>query len=112
MLFFRYLFWTDWSVSKPCIGRSLLDGSNAKCIIENPSETPGGKPLLKWPNGIAIDYSKDQLYWVDAFMDRMMTANLEGGNVRSFLESDVWLWLRGITGVSGFNMSVCLAESR
>lgn len=82
---YRFLFWTDWSADRPCIGRSLLDGSDVKRIVENKP----GQQNVRWPNGITIDFNTKRLYWVDAFLDRMTTADFEGGNLKAFLESDV-----------------------
>lgn len=81
----RYLFWTDWSADKPCIGRSLLDGSNATSIVVN-KET--SNQVVKWPNGITIDFKGNRLYWVDAFLDRMTSSDFDGQNVQRFIDND------------------------
>lgn len=80
-----YLFWTDWSSEKPCIGRSWLDGSNVQRIVEN----SGDNILLKWPNGIAVDYDSDRIYWVDALLDQMVHTNLDGKDVKVLLKGDL-----------------------
>lgn len=41
-----YLFWTDWSQTKPSISRTNLDGSDYKHLF--------GKPTVVWPNGKAF----------------------------------------------------------
>ena len=38
--------------------------------------------LLGWPNGLAIDYLKDRLYWCDALLDHIQHANLDGTDVQ------------------------------
>ncbi|KAG9475852.1 hypothetical protein GDO78_003967 [Eleutherodactylus coqui] len=63
-----YLFWTDWGhVAK--IERSHLDGSDRKVIINTD---------LGWPNGLTLDYDARRIYWVDAHLDRIEHADLNG----------------------------------
>ena len=65
----RYLFYTDWA--QPArIGRSSMDGSNHVLLIN------GSK--IGWPNGLAIDFEKDYIYWADAKTDTIERMNLEG----------------------------------
>ncbi len=33
-----------------------------------------------WPNGLSIDYEMRRLYWADAKLDRIETADLNGQN--------------------------------
>ena len=57
MLFFRYLFYTDWA--QPArIGRANMDGTDIRLLIEGDN--------IEWPNGLSIDYTEDKIYWVDA----------------------------------------------
>lgn len=51
-----YLFWSDW-YRPAVIMRGFTDGSNAVPLVNT---------TLGWPYGLAIDYSTDRLYWVDA----------------------------------------------
>lgn len=62
-----------------------MDGSEAKRIVEN---VPGKPQLVKWPNGITVDYKSNRLYWVDAFLDSMTTSDLNGQDIQHFLETD------------------------
>lgn len=41
---------------------------------------------LQWPNGIAIDFKQDKLYWADAMSDRIERANLDGSERETVLE--------------------------
>ena len=43
---------------------------------------------LIWPNGIAIDYAEDKLYWADANLDKIEYSNLDGTN-RLLLETQL-----------------------
>ncbi|CAL8091762.1 unnamed protein product [Orchesella dallaii] len=81
-----YIFWTDWSTQNPGIGRSHLDGSQPKKIVTGTNEL--GQMNVKWPNGITVDYSRNSIYWVDAYLDLMMTADLDGGHLRIVLQKD------------------------
>ncbi len=51
----RLMFWTDWG-SYPRIERAHLDGSGRVAIVSN---------NLDYPNGLAIDYELERLYWCD-----------------------------------------------
>ena len=44
------------------------------------SRLPVVSTSLRWPNGIAIDYSKQKLYWTDAGLDKIERSNLDGTN--------------------------------
>lgn len=62
------LYWTDWG-QNPKIERSYLDGSGRVAIVTTE---------LGWPNGLAIDYDSYRLYWADAQLDCIETADLNG----------------------------------
>ena len=66
--FRRLLYWTDWG-QNPKIERSFLDGTARSAIVTTE---------LGWPNGLAIDYDGHRLYWADAQLDRIETADLSG----------------------------------
>uniref|UniRef100_A0A8C2MKS1 Low density lipoprotein receptor-related protein 4 n=1 Tax=Cricetulus griseus TaxID=10029 RepID=A0A8C2MKS1_CRIGR len=73
-----YLFWTDWGhIAK--IERANLDGSERKVLINTD---------LGWPNGLTLDYDIRRIYWVDAHLDRIESADLNG-KLRQVLVSHV-----------------------
>ncbi|KAF6104569.1 LDL receptor related protein 4 [Phyllostomus discolor] len=73
-----YLFWTDWGhIAK--IERANLDGSERKVLINTD---------LGWPNGLTLDYDTRRIYWVDAHLDRIESADLNG-KLRQILVSHV-----------------------
>ncbi len=65
----RLLFWTDTSSSYPNVARSNLDGSEKVIIADS---------ALSLPNGLALDYGLNHLYWCDARMRKIEYANLDG----------------------------------
>lgn len=64
------MYWSDWG-ARPEIAKAKMDGSNDKAIvIEN----------IKWPNGLALDYSNDRLYWVDGKSSWIESVKLDGSH--------------------------------
>ncbi|XP_072178783.1 uncharacterized protein [Diadema setosum] len=70
------MFWTDWG-SNPSIERAYMDGSSRRVIVS------GG---LRWPNGLAIDYQAERLFWVDAGFDKIETADFNGRGRRQLVD--------------------------
>lgn len=62
------MYWTDWGAS-PKIERAGMDASERQVIISS---------NLTWPNGLAIDYGSQRLYWADAGMKTIEFAGLDG----------------------------------
>lgn len=62
------MYWTDWGAS-PKIERAGMDASNRTVIIST---------NLTWPNGLAIDYSTERLYWADASIKTIEYGNFDG----------------------------------
>lgn len=56
-----YMYWTDWG-EIPKIERAALDGSD-RAVLVNTS--------LGWPNGLALDYAENKIYWGDAKTDKI-----------------------------------------
>ncbi|KAI0210912.1 hypothetical protein LSAT2_004304 [Lamellibrachia satsuma] len=67
------MFWSDWG-HHPFIQRSWMDGTHGLTIVRH---------NLAWPNGLTIDYVLDQLYWVDARMDMIQSADFSGSKRRT-----------------------------
>ncbi|XP_070148921.1 low-density lipoprotein receptor-related protein 2 [Polyergus mexicanus] len=68
-----YIFFSEWD--RPAnISRAHADGSNL-IVFRNLT--------LGWPNGLAIDFNKDRLYWCDALLDHVQHSNLDGTDVRT-----------------------------
>ncbi|KAK0162271.1 hypothetical protein PV327_008621 [Microctonus hyperodae] len=68
-----YIFFSEWD--RPAnISRAYTDGSNL-IVFKNLT--------LGWPNGLAIDFNEDRLYWCDALLDHVQHSNLDGGDVKT-----------------------------
>ena len=57
----RVLYWSDWG-TRPFIRRMGMDGSAITDIV-----TTG----LYWPNGLALDFYSERIWWCDAQLDRI-----------------------------------------
>lgn len=69
----RYIFFSEWD--RPAnISRAYTDGSNL-IVFRNIT--------LGWPNGLAVDFATDRLYWCDALLDHVQHSNLDGTDVRT-----------------------------
>ena len=56
-----YMFFSEWD--RPAnISRANMDGTNVQ-VFRNAT--------LGWPNGLAMDYEADRLYWCDALLDHI-----------------------------------------
>lgn len=65
-----FMYWTDWGAN-PKIERAGMDASNRTVIISS---------NLTWPNGLAIDYETQRLYWADAGMKTIEFGNFDGSD--------------------------------
>ncbi len=62
------VYWTDWG-SSPAIMLARMDGEIVGPIIDT---------NIMWPNGVAVDYETDLIYWTDAFYHHIERADLNG----------------------------------
>ena len=62
------MYWSDWGEPAK-IERASMDGSNQEVLHDTD---------LTWPNGLAIDYELQRLYWADAFLDKIEYSNVDG----------------------------------
>ena len=68
-----FIFFSEWD--RPAnISRAYSDGSNL-LVFKNVT--------LGWPNGLAIDFQTDRLYWCDALLDHIQHSNLDGSDVKT-----------------------------
>ncbi|XP_034246865.1 LOW QUALITY PROTEIN: low-density lipoprotein receptor-related protein 4 [Thrips palmi] len=64
------VFWTDWG-PKPKLERCEMNGQNRRAIV-----TQG----VVWPNGLALDYDTNRIFWADAMHHVIESADLDGKN--------------------------------
>nr|CAD7443909.1 unnamed protein product [Timema bartmani] len=76
-----FIFWTDWAPGDPSLSRANLDGSDVKRLFV--------KPRVEWPNGITIDHIAERIYWVDAKLDYIASAALDGSKFKEIIANDV-----------------------
>ena len=50
-----------------------MDGSHRSVIVDK---------SVRWPHGIALDLASDRIYWVDAKLNLVGAADLDGANSR------------------------------
>ena len=55
------MYWTDWGWDER-IERADMDGSNRKLVIRSG---------MYYPNGLALDLTKNWLYWVDYLYEKL-----------------------------------------
>ncbi|XP_062567175.1 low-density lipoprotein receptor-related protein 2-like [Saccostrea cucullata] len=72
-----FLFWTEFGNITE-IGRAYMDGSSKTYIATTD---------IGWPNGLAIDFTSDRIYWTDGQKNRIEFSDLNGGN-RQVLTTD------------------------
>ncbi|XP_037869964.1 low-density lipoprotein receptor-related protein 2 isoform X2 [Bombyx mori] len=65
-----YLYFTSWHL-QAYIGKMGMDGSNFTMILNWDDD-------IAWPNALTIDYFTDRIYWADAHLDYIGSADLEG----------------------------------
>ena len=71
------MYWTDWGRSAR-IERAYMSGVGRLAIVSS---------SLRWPNGLAIDFSEQELYWTDAGLDKIERSNLDG----SYRQVILWI---------------------
>ncbi|CAK1544810.1 unnamed protein product [Leptosia nina] len=66
-----YIFFSEWG-RQPGISRAKTNG---KDVLKFENVTVG------WPNGLAVDYEEDRIYWCDAQLHQVQHANLDGQGI-------------------------------
>ncbi|XP_046659437.1 low-density lipoprotein receptor-related protein 2 [Homalodisca vitripennis] len=65
-----YLYFTSWHL-QAYIGKMGMDGSNLTRILTYEND-------IAWPNALTIDYFSERIFWADAHLDYIASADLEG----------------------------------
>lgn len=69
------MFWSDWG-DEPMIERANMDGCERSIISSK---------KLVYPNGLAIDYDRSMLYFVDGGIHTLESMNFDGSNRKVIL---------------------------
>ena len=72
------MFWTDWGVN-PKIERAGMNGQQRQVIVST--------DMMMWPNGLAIDYFSELLFWVDAKLHTLSSCDFDGLGRRTIINS-------------------------
>ncbi|XP_065930465.1 low-density lipoprotein receptor-related protein 4-like [Magallana gigas] len=78
------MFWVE--VENPKIGKAAMDGTSKESIVTSD---------ITWPNGIAIDYTSERLYWTEGYFDWIESSDINGEDRKKVL-SDPGAHLRSI----------------
>ena len=70
------MFWTDWGTSKK-MEKASLDGNQRVAIVTT---------FLYFPFGIELDRGNKQIFWVDAWYDRVETVDYNGNNRKQLFQ--------------------------
>ncbi|XP_068993611.1 low-density lipoprotein receptor-related protein 4 isoform X1 [Neodiprion pinetum] len=76
---YGYVYWTDWGPN-PKIERADMDGSGRVVLVTE---------SISWPNGLAIDYTSDRLFWADAKHHIIESAHLDGTDRKKVIRKGV-----------------------
>lgn len=71
------LYFSDWG-SNPMIAAAGMDGKSQKALVST---------NIHWPNGLALDWQNNRLYWVDAKLKLIESCKLDGSDRRSVIQS-------------------------
>ncbi|XP_042228900.1 sortilin-related receptor-like isoform X2 [Homarus americanus] len=74
-----YLYITDWSDTSPKVARAFLDGTNLITLF--------GIGTVGWPNGITIDFQSERIFFADAKLDYIASADLDGRYMRKIISN-------------------------
>ena len=67
----------------PKIERAGMDGSHRSAIVTE---------SVRWPNGLTLDLVLDRIYWIDAKLNLIGSADLDGANSR-YGHKTIYIWL-------------------
>ena len=93
------MFWSDWSTAAK-IEKCGMNGdkSTRKVLIDRD---------IVWPNGMTIDYKEGRLWWTDARLGTIESADLNGFDRKITLRS----WYVGTSfGIAVFGDSIYLTK--
>ena len=78
IFFIRSLYWSEWSRDVARIRKASMDGNDISILFQND---------LQRPHAVSLDFTNQILYWADAGLDRIESANVDGSNRRVVISS-------------------------
>lgn len=76
------MYWSDWDEKSPKIEKAYLDGTNRTLLMKF-------EPKKHWPNGLALDSDRQNLYYADAKADEICRINITSRQKKCFLSQEV-----------------------
>lgn len=73
------MFWSDWGPNAK-IERSYMDGSERTAITNDG---------IYWPNGLALDFATDRIFWADAKHHVIENSKLDGTDRKKILSNNL-----------------------
>jgi low-density lipoprotein receptor-related protein 4 len=73
------VFWSDWGPNAK-IESSYMDGSERTAITNDG---------IYWPNGLALDFATDRIYWADAKHHVIESSKLDGADRKKILSNNL-----------------------
>ena len=92
----RYMYWTGFGPRRAYISKAGLDGSNPEQIVTT---------ALQRPVSLALDSSRNSIYWVDAGLRTIETAKTDGSQRRVVLRD----MSRRPFGIAVYQVSLCVS---
>ncbi len=70
------IYWAEHGSSRGTIKRANLDGTNVEVLTTEPVTA----------NSLLVDATDNKLYWIDLTQDKILSANLNGENIRTITQ--------------------------
>lgn len=83
-----FMFVTEWGTTAPLLERARMDGSARTKLVEH---------KIVFPFGVAVDMPKEQVYWVDTYLDVVERINYDGSGRTTVFRGVAVRHLYGIT---------------
>jgi len=72
------LFYTDWG-NNPVVMRAGMDGSQKQAVVSDD---------IVWPNGVTVDVVMRRIFWSDAKLNKLESANFDGSDRRRVIPDE------------------------
>lgn len=92
----RKIYWNDWEYCNARIESANMDGSDRQLVIRLSEDYDKCHArcnnytltcLRRWPNQMELNYTSNELYWVDGFRDTLESVGIDGNNSRILLHN-------------------------